>query len=124
MSCLERRPYFRGVLIEGFHCMYSTHTMTCMSYICEVSEGVSCDGVERCGGRGCRVGGGEEEEGRVRGGSVSCVPEAVVTGGGAGVGDGVGVDGMGDSPPSPATYPSARAAVVAAVSLRVVLKVL
>ena len=22
MSCLERCPYFRGVLIEGFHCMY------------------------------------------------------------------------------------------------------
>ena len=22
VSCLERCPYFRGVLIEGFHCMY------------------------------------------------------------------------------------------------------
>ena len=28
VSCLERYPYFRGVLIEGLHCIY-IHISTC-----------------------------------------------------------------------------------------------
>ena len=46
MSCLERCPYFRGVLIEGFHCsytrMYKLHACTEIHYCTQHTREKRC----------------------------------------------------------------------------------
>ena len=40
VSCLERCPYFRGVLIEVFHCIMKVHVCVCASIMHVLLAGI------------------------------------------------------------------------------------